>query len=65
MASFTIKNYLDEFAKSNDKKILEDMKKFFIEKDYIAPGNNMSPVDVKVAAERILKYRNWDNYEGK
>ena len=64
IASMSINNHLDQFAKSNDNKILEDLKKFFIEKDYLAPESNLSPADVKTAAERILKYRNWDNYEG-
>ena len=40
------------------------MKKFFIDKDFISPGSNMSLSEVKETAERILKYRNWDNHEG-
>jgi hypothetical protein len=45
--------------------VLEDLKKFFIEKDFMAPGsNNVSLDDVRKTAERILKYRNWDNQEG-
>ena len=64
MASLSIKNYLDQYTKSNDNKILEDLKTFFIEKDFIPPESNMSLADVKKTAERILKYRKWDNYEG-
>ena len=64
MASISMKNYLDQFAMSNDNKVLEDLKKFFIDKDFIAPGSNMSLPEVKETAERILKYRNWDNNEG-
>ncbi len=64
MASISMKDYLDQFAKSNDNKVLEDLKKFFIDKDFIAPGSNMSLSEVKETAERILKYRNWDNHEG-
>jgi hypothetical protein len=64
MASIAISNFLEKFAKSNDNAVLEDLKKFFVEKDYLAPGNNMSLDDVKKTAERILKYRNFDNREG-
>ena len=64
MASIAMKNSLDLFAQSNDNAVLEELKKFFIEKDFIAPGSNMSLSDVKKTAERILSYRNWDNHEG-
>ena len=64
MASIAMHNYLNQYTKSNDDKVLEELKKFFVEKDYLAPGNNMSLADVKKTAERILKYRNWNNHEG-
>jgi hypothetical protein len=64
IASMTMNNYLSQFAKSNDDKVLEDLKKFLIEKDYMPATNNLSLRDVKNTAERILKYRNWDNSEG-
>ena len=64
MASISMSSFLDQFAKSNDNKVLEELKKFFIEKDYLSPGSSMSLTDVKKTAERILKYRNWDNNEG-
>ena len=64
MASIAMQDYLGKYAVSNDSAILESMKKFFIEKDFIAPDSNMSLSDVKKTAERILKYRNWDNWEG-
>ncbi|MBN2636297.1 MAG: hypothetical protein JXR61_08500 [Prolixibacteraceae bacterium] len=64
MASIAIKNYLDQFAASEDKNVLEALKKFFVDKDFIAPENNMSLTEVKETGERILKYRNWDNHEG-
>ena len=64
VASMSMKNYLEQYAISNDSAALENMKKFFIEKDFIAPDSNMSLFDVKKTAERILKYRNWDNCEG-
>jgi hypothetical protein len=46
------------------KNAFDELKAFFIEKDFIAPSNNVSTDDVKKMAERILKYRNIDNYEG-
>ena len=64
IASIGMKNYLDQFAKSNDNKVLEDLKKFFIGKDFLAPDSDMNLSDVKETAERILKYRNWENHEG-
>ena len=64
LASFTMKNYLEEFKASEDENVLESLKNFFIEKDFIAPDSSMSLKDVKATAERILTYRNWDNHEG-
>ena len=64
MASLSIKNYLDQFAKKDDNKVLKDLEKFFVDKDFIESGSNMSLLDVKQMAERILTYRNWDNHEG-
>jgi hypothetical protein len=65
MSSIAMKNYLSQFAKSSDDKVLEDLKKFLIEKDFIPPStNNLSLAEIKSTAERILKYRNWDNNEG-
>ncbi len=65
-ASKTIKNYLNEFNRSNDDKFLEDLKTFFIDKDFIPPSaNGLSPGEVKKTAERILKYRNYENHEGR
>jgi hypothetical protein len=65
IVSKTIKRYLDLFNTSNDPKFLEDLRIFFIEKDMLAPsGSSLSLFEVKKMAERILKYRNWDNHEG-
>jgi hypothetical protein len=64
-ASRSIKKYLDQFASSNDNKSLEELRTFFIEKDFLPPsGISMNLPEVKKMAERILKYRNWDNCEG-
>lgn len=64
MASIAMEDYLTRYAASSDAVVLESMKQFFIDKDFIAPDSNMSLSDVKKTAERLLKYRNWDNYEG-
>ncbi len=64
MASIAMKNYLDQYTNTQDDLVLENLKKFFIDKDFIAPESNMSLSDVKATAERMLKYRNWDNHEG-
>jgi len=65
IATRTIKNYLDEFNKTNENKFLEELKTFFIEKDFMAPSSNgVSLSEVKKTAEKILKYRNYDNHEG-
>jgi hypothetical protein len=64
MASIAIKNYLDQYASDRDESVLEKMKKFFVDKDFLAPDSNMSLADVKKTGERILTYRNWDNHEG-
>ena len=63
--SKTIKKYLDLFNATNDHKFLEDMRTFFIDKDLLAPASSsLSLSEVKKMADRILKYRNWDNHEG-
>lgn len=64
MASIAIKNYLDQYASDRDESVLEKMKKFFVDKDFLASDSNMSLADVKKTGERILTYRNWDNHEG-
>jgi len=63
--SKAIKNYLNEFRNTGDKKHLEELRTFFIEKDFIPPSrSSMNIDDVRKTAERILKYRNFDNREG-
>jgi hypothetical protein len=63
--SKSIKKYLDLFDAKNDSRFLEELRTFFIEKDMLAPADsNLSLSEVKMKAERILKYRNWDNHEG-
>ena len=64
-ASQAIKNHIDNFNKSGENKFLEDLRKFFIDKDFIPPSSDdMDLQDVRKTGERILKYRNYDNREG-
>jgi hypothetical protein len=63
--SKAIKNYLEEFKKTNDNKILEELRAFFIDKDFMPPSDSgISLNEVRKTGERILKYRNYDNPEG-
>jgi hypothetical protein len=65
MASKILKNYLGEYYKTKDDKYLEDIRKFFIEKDFMPPSaSGVSLADVQATAERVLRYRNYDNREG-
>ncbi len=64
-ASKAIKTYLDDYARTKDDKFLEDLRKFFIDKDFMAPSASATGLqDIKKTGERILKYRNYDNKEG-
>lgn len=63
--SKAVKSYLDEFTRTNDNKVLEELKTFFIDKDFIPPSDLATSLnDVKKTAERILNYRNYNNHEG-
>lgn len=65
VASRTISKHLDSFNLSNENKSLEELRIFFIEKDFLPQSaDSMSLPDVKKMAERILRYRSWDNHEG-
>ena len=65
IASKSIQTYLNEFSKDNDNKHLEALRTFFIDKDFLAPSGIATNLnDIKKTAERILKYRNYDNLEG-
>ena len=58
MQSVAIKKYLDMYQLSDDKQVLVDLRKFFIEKDYLPPSSaGMDLFDVKKMGERIVKYR--------
>jgi hypothetical protein len=58
MQSVAIKKYLDLYRVSDDKQFLVDLRKFFIEKDYLPPSSSgMDLLEVKKMGERIAKYR--------
>ncbi len=58
MQSASIKQYLDLYRVSDDRKFLTELRKFFIEKDYLpASAAGMDLFDVKKMGERIVKYR--------
>lgn len=65
IVSTTIRKHLDLFSGTGDEKVLEDLRTFFIDKDFLSPSEtSFNLFEVKRMAERILKYRNWDNHEG-
>jgi hypothetical protein len=58
MQSVAIKQYLDLYRVSDDKQFLTDLRKFFVEKDYLpASSAGMDLLEVKKMGERIVKYR--------
>ena len=64
-ASRAISNYLSEFDRTNDNRFLEELRAFFIDKDFLPPSDNgLNLGEVRNMAGRILKYRNYDNHEG-
>lgn len=63
--SKAISRYLSDFDKSKDDRHLEELRTFFIDKDFLPPSDNgLSLKAVEETARRILKYRNYDNREG-
>ncbi len=63
--SKSIKTFLDEYSKNNDKAHLEALRTFFVDKDFLpASGIDTDLNEIKRTAERILKYRNYHNDEG-
>jgi hypothetical protein len=64
-ASLTIRTLLGNYNKSGENKFLEELRKFFIDKDFMPPSaESMDLAEVRKTGERILKYRNYDNKEG-
>ncbi len=63
--STNLKNFLEMYTASNDESYLVKLREFMVSGDYISPLEvDMSVFEVKKMAERILKYRNFDNHEG-
>jgi hypothetical protein len=63
--STNFKNYIDLYNTTNDESYLVKLREFMISTDYISPLEiDMSLLEVKKMAERILKYRHYDNPEG-
>ena len=63
--SVGIKRYLDLFNATGEEKFLEDLRTFFIDKDFLPPSETgLNLFEVKRMAERILSYRNLNNHEG-
>lgn len=64
MQSQNMSKLLDLYESTGDKKFLEELKSFMIEKDYYASNEDPALADVKEAAEILLAQRNFDNEEG-
>ena len=59
-----MKKGLAAYDATRDPRYLEDIKKMFIEKDYLCKGQEMDLLSVKQAAEDLLKYRHFEDHEG-
>jgi len=65
MQSTNFKNSIDMYNTTNDESYLVKLREYMISTDYISPSEvDMSVLDVKKMAERILKYRHFENPEG-
>lgn len=66
MQSQAIQQFLDLYKVTGDKKFLENLRTYMIEKDYFASGElNIDLLTVKAKAETIIEQRNLDNEEGR
>lgn len=66
MQSQAIQQFLDLYKVTGDKKFLENLRTYMIEKDYFASGElNINLLTVKAKAETIIEQRNLDNEEGR
>jgi hypothetical protein len=64
-----IRRYIDLYAASADAAFLADLRKFFIEKDFLPSGaGNTDLLEVKKTGDQILAYRgatgNFSDYDG-
>ncbi|WP_392885454.1 transaldolase family protein [Eubacterium limosum] len=64
MQSEIMKKGLAAYDATRDPRYLEDIKKMFVEKDYLCKGQEMDLLSVKQAAEDLLKYRHFEDHEG-
>lgn len=63
--SINFKNQLDLYNATNDESYLVKLREFMISTDYISPLEvDISVLEVKKMAERILKYRHFEDPEG-
>ena len=65
MQSQEIKNYLDIYSLTGQKKYLEDLRSYMVAKDYLAAGEEgVDLLTVKEKAEILIDQRNINNPEG-
>ncbi len=63
--SMSLKNLLELFETSKSELYLKQLRDYMISNDFLPPSEkDISLFEVKRIAERILKYRNFDNHEG-
>ncbi|MDO4287821.1 MAG: transaldolase family protein [Eubacterium sp.] len=64
MQSEQMNQNLAAYNATGDSKYLEAIKAMFIDKDYLAKGQDMDLLSVKNEAEALLKYRHFNDAEG-
>lgn len=61
-----MRRLLDLYGVSEEKGFLEDLRSLLLKGDYISvPDSGLDLMEVKAMAERILKYRRFDDREGR
>lgn len=54
-----MKHYLEEYRRTENTSLLADLRKFMIEKDYLAAGEkDFDLLEARTMCERIVEYRN-------
>ena len=65
MQSAAMREMIDAYHDSGDDAVLEKLRAFLIDKDYLARGDTAFPLpDALAIAERIVRYRHFDDPEG-
>jgi hypothetical protein len=65
MQSATMRELIDAYRESRDDAVLEKLRTFLIDKDYLARTDTAFPLpDALTMAERIVRYRHFDDPEG-